>query len=86
MSKLPGVYTQEYEDRLYLVNDQGLVRGQDVVLDYRSSSPITPAHRVLPGTVIVKWVPEGGRVANPAKRVYSQCILWESCHDYQEMG
>ncbi|HBP19802.1 MAG TPA: hypothetical protein DEA08_18675 [Planctomycetes bacterium] len=54
MSKLPGVYTQEYEDRLYLVNDQGLVRGQDVVLDYRSSSPITPAHRVLPGTVIVK--------------------------------
>ena len=54
MSKVPGVYTQSYEDRLYLVNHQGLVRGQDVVLDNRASSPLTPAHRFLPGTVIVR--------------------------------
>ena len=54
MSKLPGIYTQEYEDRRYLVNDQGLVRGQEVVVDYRASSPLTPAHRILPGTVIVR--------------------------------
>jgi len=54
VSKLPGIYTQDYEDRLYLVNDQGLVRGQDVVLDHRASSPLTPAHRILPGTVIVR--------------------------------
>ena len=54
MSKLPGVYEQEFEHRLYLVNDQGLVRGQDVVLDNRTSSPATPAHRILPGTVVVR--------------------------------
>ena len=54
MSKVPGIYSQRYEDRLYLVNHQGLVRGQDVVLDNRASSPLTPAHRVLPGTVIVR--------------------------------
>ena len=54
MSKLPGIYEQEFEHRLYLVNDQGLVRGQDVVLDNRTSSPVTPAHRILPGTVVVR--------------------------------
>jgi len=54
VSKLPGLYEQDFEDRLYLVNHQGLVRGQDVVLDNRTSSPLTPAHRILPGTVIVR--------------------------------
>jgi len=54
VSKLPGIHTQEYEHRLYLVNHQGLVRGQDVALDHRTSSPLTPAHRILPGTVIVR--------------------------------
>ena len=54
MTKLPGIYTQEYEDRRYVVTKEGLVRGQDVVVDYRASSPLTPAHRILPGTVIVR--------------------------------
>ena len=59
MSKVPGVYTQEYEDRRYVVTEEGLVRGQDVVVDYRASSPVTPAHRILPGTVIVREAGSG---------------------------
>ncbi|MCA8924572.1 MAG: hypothetical protein KDD82_22360 [Planctomycetes bacterium] len=59
MTKLPGIYTQEYEDRRYVVTKEGLVRGQDVVVDYRASSPLTPAHRILPGTVIVREAGSG---------------------------
>ena len=54
MSKVPGIYSQRYEDRLYLVNHQGLVRGQDVVLDPGVRSPLDPPYRIHPGTVIVR--------------------------------
>ncbi len=54
MSKLPGVYTQEYEERRYLVDHQGLIRGKDVIVDERAASPLAPTHRLLPGTVVVR--------------------------------
>jgi hypothetical protein len=54
MAKLPGVYMDELEHWRYLVDHQGLVRGKDVVLDDRASSPLVPRHRIVPGTVIVR--------------------------------
>lgn len=54
MAKLPGVYTQEYEHRRYLVDHQALVRGKDVVVDERATSALPPPYRILPGTVIVR--------------------------------
>ena len=54
MTLLPGVYESELERRNPLVNDQALVRGQDVVLDPGVKSPLDPPYRIHPGTVIVR--------------------------------
>lgn len=54
MAKLPGIYTQEYEPRNYLVDHQALVRGKDVVVDERAASALPPPYRIVPGTVIVR--------------------------------
>lgn len=54
MSLLPGIYFHELERRKPLVNDQALVRGQDVVLDRATHSPIDPKWRIHPGTVIAR--------------------------------
>ncbi|MGE0201944.1 MAG: hypothetical protein AB7P76_13395 [Candidatus Melainabacteria bacterium] len=53
MTLLPGVYSHELEPRDPLVNDQALVRGQDVVLAPSLRSPLDPPYRIHPGTVIV---------------------------------
>ena len=54
MAKLPGIYTQEYEPRRYLVDHQGLVCGKDVVIDERATGAMPPTERIVPGTVIVR--------------------------------
>lgn len=54
MATLPGIYTQEFEHRRYLVDHQALVRGKDVVLDERATSSLPPPYRILPGTAIVR--------------------------------
>jgi hypothetical protein len=54
MAKLPGVYSQEYEHRRYLVDHQAMVRGKDVVVDERAASPLPPPYRIVPGTTIVR--------------------------------
>ncbi len=54
MAKLPGVYMQEYEHRRYLVDHQALVRGKDVVVDERATSPLPPPWAIVPGTVVVR--------------------------------
>ncbi len=54
MATLPGIYTQEHEERRYLVDHQGLVRGKDVVVDERATGALPPTDRILPGSVIVR--------------------------------
>jgi len=64
MTKLPGLHERAYERRRFLVNHQALVRGQDVLLGPDTQSPLAPAHRILPGTVIVREL-QGERFTHP---------------------
>ena len=54
MPAVPGLYRQDLEDRRYVLHEQGLVRGQEVVLDEETYSPYAPDYWIEPGTVIVR--------------------------------
>ena len=53
MPAVPGVYKQRLEDRRYILDEQGLIRGRAVTLDREARSPLAPEHWIEPGTVIV---------------------------------
>lgn len=54
MPAVPGVRKRELDDRRYIFDGQGLIRGQAVVLDRDTRSPLAPDYWIEPGTVIVR--------------------------------
>jgi len=54
MPAVPGVTKVELHDRRYILDEQGLIRGQAVVLDRDTRSPLAPDYQIEPGTAIVR--------------------------------
>ncbi|MCA8926268.1 MAG: hypothetical protein KDD82_30960 [Planctomycetes bacterium] len=64
MPAVPGIYRQDLEDRRYVLHEQGLLRGQEVVLDEETYSPLPPNDWIPPGTVVVRRQ-SAGRYVHP---------------------